>query len=118
MFPAPRVDRVSPGHLVAVVTAADGRDMIVWRWFDAVVLGENTDGSIRLWEPAHGEIAASPRTTYVHQEPGSRAYVSAGLPGAQWWVADIVDRTAPADVELTEVEALFTENDLWAALRL
>ena len=60
MFPSPRVERVSPGHLVAIASSPSGADAVVWRWYDAVVLGtvvpESADGgSVRLWEPAHGE---------------------------------------------------------------
>lgn len=116
MFPAPRLERVSPGHLVAVATAPTGRDVVVWRWHDAVVLGEREDGSVRLWEPAHGEVIAQARASYVKQDPGSRAYASAGLPGAEWWVAGSASG-APhsADVELDDIGALYTENDLWSA---
>ena len=87
MFPSPRVERVSPGHLVAIATGPDGTGVVVWRWYDAVVLGTEDDGSARLWEPAHGEVIAQPRASYGTQDPGSRAYASAGLPGAEWWVA-------------------------------
>jgi hypothetical protein len=38
---------VSPGHLVAVATAPDGSEVVVWRWYDAVVLGEEA-GLTRL----------------------------------------------------------------------
>ena len=116
MFPSPRLERVSPGHLVAVATAPTGTDVVVWRWYDAVVLGHRGDGAVRLWEPAHGEVIARPRASYVTQEPGSRAYASAGLPGAEWWVAGPVGETPHgADVELHEVDALYTDNDLWPA---
>ncbi len=87
MFPSPRLERVSPGHLVAVATAPQGDDAVVWRWYDAVVLGHERDGSVRLWAPGHGEVVARPRTSYKTQPPGSRAYASAGLPSAEWWVA-------------------------------
>jgi gluconate kinase len=70
MFPSPRVERVSPGHLVAVATGPKGIDVVVWRWFDAVVLGTEDDGSVRLWEPAHGEVVALARGSYVQQDPG------------------------------------------------
>jgi len=114
-FPSPRVERVSPGHLVAVATAPDGSDFVVWRWFDAVVLGEDEDGGIRLWEPGHGEVVAERRDGYQHQQPGSRVYASAGLPGADWWVASsVVPDPDRADVELGAVEALYTDNNLWA----
>jgi hypothetical protein len=114
-FPSPRTERVSPGHLVAVATAPDGSHAVVWRWYDAVVLGEE-NGLIRLWEPAHGEVLAQPRRAQPRQ-PGTRAYASAGLPGADWWVAGAAAATAEdADVELDEVERFCTEHDLWNAL--
>lgn len=117
MFPSPRVERVSPGHLVAFATGPNGTDVVVWRWYDAVVLGTESDGSVRLWEPAHGEITAQARASYENQDPGSRAYASAGLPGAEWWVADGAGGDPQsADVELAEVDALYTENDLWSVV--
>ncbi len=117
MFPSPRVERVCPGHLVAIATGPDGTDVVVWRWYDAVVLGTEDDGSVRLWEPAHGEVIARARASYQKQDPGSRAYASAGLPGADWWVADSASG-APhsANVELDDVDVLYTENDLWSAV--
>ena len=42
---------------------------------------------IRLWEPSHGEVLARPRPGHQSPQPGTRAYLSAGLPGAGWWVA-------------------------------
>lgn len=112
-FPSPRTERVSPGHLVAVATGPDGTEAVVWRWYDAVVLGEQ-DKLIRLWEPAHGEVLAQQRPAYVSSRPGTRAYLSAGLPGAQWWVAGPAAAAAEnADVELDEVERLYTEHNLW-----
>ena len=114
-FPSPRVQRVSPGHLVAVATAADGSRAVVWRWYDAVVLGE--DGGLVLAVPAHGEVSAQPRRSLSHYRPGTRAYLSAGLPGADWWVAGAVsDRAENADVELDEVERFCTEHNLWSHL--
>jgi hypothetical protein len=101
------MERVSPGHLVAIATAPDGTDVVVWRWYDAVVLNVAEDGSVRLWEPAHGEVVARPRPSYQKQHPGSRAYASVGLPGAEWWVV------GSADVELDAVAALYTEHNLW-----
>jgi len=114
MFPSPRAERVSPGHLVAIATGPDGTDIVVWRWYDVVVLGTQDDGSVRLWEPGHGEVSAQARASYQEQEPGSRAYASAGFPGAEWWVADSVcNASHTAGVELDEVDALYTENGLW-----
>lgn len=97
-FPRPRVERVSPGHLVAVA----GR-RVVWRWYDAVVVEQGAD-TVTLYEPAHGTVSASPRTARAYAL-GSRAWLSAGLPGADWWVTSPVD--APVEVELDEVVALF-----------
>jgi hypothetical protein len=112
-FPAPRRERVSPGHLVAVAEGTGGSDAVVWRWYDAVVLGSEA-GGIRLWEPAHGEVIAKPRRPEQRYAPGTRAYLSAGLPGAQWWVAGrAVDRAEDADVELNEVERLYTAHRMW-----
>ncbi|HEX5189914.1 MAG TPA: hypothetical protein VFW16_10255 [Streptosporangiaceae bacterium] len=112
-FPSPRTERVSPGHLVAVAAAADGADAVVWRWYDAVIVGEEA-GLVRLWEPAHGEVVAQPRRTERHRPPGTRAYLSAGLPGAEWWVAGAAVADADdADVEMQEVERFCTDHGLW-----
>jgi hypothetical protein len=112
-FPTPRTKRVSPGHLVAVTGVAGGSGVVLWRWYDAVVLGNEAE-SVRLWEPAHGEVVARRRGPQQRHEPGTRAYLSAGLPGAEWWVAGkAVDRAEDAEVELSEVERLYTERGLW-----
>ena len=116
MFPIPRVERVSPGHLVALAAVPDGREVVVWRWYDAVVLNNKDDGTVLLWEPAHGNVIAQARASYQRQDPGSRAYASSGLPDAEWWVSDAADRDPrTVDVELDEVDALYTDNDLWSA---
>jgi hypothetical protein len=116
VFPSPRLERVSPGHVVAVATAPDGADVVVWRWYDAVVLGDEESESVRLWEPVHGEVVAQRRRSHQPYEPGTRAYLSAGLPGADWWVAGAVTaRAEEADVELDEVMRLYTDKELWAA---
>jgi hypothetical protein len=107
---------VAPGHLVAIATLSDGRDVVIWRWFDAIVL-EAVDGQVVLWEPVHGEVVARPRSTSPPPPPGSRAYVSAGLPGADWWLAGgAVSSARFAEVELDEVASFFTENGLWERL--
>jgi hypothetical protein len=112
-FPSPRAERVSPGHLVAVATAADGTEAVVWRWYDAVILGEQA-GLVRMWEPAHGDVVARPRRAGQHRQAGTRAYLSAGLPGADWWVAGAaVAKAEDADVEIDEVERFCAEHGLW-----
>jgi len=114
-FPSPRVERVAPGHLVAVAAGRNTPVVVVWRWYDAVVLGSTDDGAVRLWEPAHGEVVARARSTYVTQEPGSRAFASAGLPGAAWWVTGICgQQPSAASVDLEELVAFYNDNDLWA----
>lgn len=112
-FPAPRMKRVSPGHLVAVADMPGGSTAVVWRWYDAVVLGNEAE-SARLWEPAHGEVVAHSRQPHKRHDLGTRAYLSSGLPGAEWWVAGaVVVHPEDADVELSEVERLYTEHGLW-----
>jgi hypothetical protein len=117
VFPSPRTERVSPGHLVAVATSPSGLEAIIWRWYDAVILGQETEtDALRLWEPAHGEVLAKQRQVRGHR-PGTRAYLSAGLPGADWWVAGaVVAKAGDAEVELDEVERLYNEHDLWNTL--
>jgi hypothetical protein len=116
LFPAPRTERVSPGHLVAIAEVPRGADVVLFRWYDAVVLG-NEAGSVRLFEPAHGEVVARPRRPEQRHDPGTREYLSAGLPGAEWWVAGkAVDRAEDADVELNEVERFYTEHGMWESV--
>jgi hypothetical protein len=70
-----------------------------------------------MWEPAHGEVLAQRRLPHWRPQPGTRAYLSAGLHGADLWVA--VSTTSDgetAEVELAEVERLYTENDLWGTV--
>lgn len=120
-FPRPRAERVAPGHLVAVASTADGSEVVIWRWFDAVVLAEASEddgGQVRLWEPVHGEVLATARDGRHAQSPGSRAYVSAGLEGADWWVTGAaVGRAEDADVDVEEVRRLYTAHGLWSRLR-
>lgn len=114
-FPRPRADRVSPGHLVALLAAAE-ESSVVWRWFDAVVLGTSS-GAVRLWEPLHGEITARPRDADLVLQPGSRAYVSAGLPGADWWLSGpAVSSPEQARVDVAEVRAFYIDHGLWDGL--
>jgi hypothetical protein len=127
-FPSPRRERLSPGHLVALTGWSTGTEsVIVWRWYDAVVLGAEA-GGVRMWEPAHGEVLATRRRDRPGPEPtdstaprgervldpGTRAYLSAGLAGAEWWVAGpVVADARDARVELEEVERFGAEHGLW-----
>jgi hypothetical protein len=121
-FPAPRRERVLPGHLVAIAVPpaaeppaaeAPGIAVVVWRWYDAVVLAGDAE-SVQLWEPAHGQVKARRRQPRQRYRPGTRAYLSAGLPGADWWIAGrAVDNAEDAEVELDEVERLYTEHGMW-----
>ena len=87
--------------------------MVVFRWYDAVVL-DAAGGQVQMWEPAHGQVLATPRRPGHRHQRGTRAYLSGGLAGAQWWLAGPVTATAEeADVELDEVERFCTEHDLW-----
>jgi hypothetical protein len=53
------------------------------------------------------------RRAHQPHEPGTRAYLSAGLPGADWWVAGgAVARAENADVELGEVVRFYTARHL------
>ncbi len=113
-FPRPRMERVAPGQLVALARLAAGDPpSVVWRWFDAVVI-DRSDAGVELWEPVHGSVLAVPRDPGRGYRPGGRAYASAGLPGADWWVAGpAVDRAEHADVDLDAVEQFFTGLGLW-----
>ena len=115
-FPRPRAGRITPGNLVAIAAESDGSEVIVWRWFDAVVVSQ-AGQVVTLWEPNHGTVLAQPRDPQHVYRPGSRAYASAGLPGADWWVAGpAVDRAENAEVELEEVRDFFTTHGLWDGL--
>lgn len=114
VFPSPRVERVSPGHLVLTAVLDGAREVVVWRWYDAVVLRREDGHSVRLWEPSHGEVIARTRPTYRDALPGTRVFASAGLPGAEWWVACGADSRAAPQVEVAEVVALYRNHDLWA----
>lgn len=116
--PTPHTERVRPGNLVATATADDGQPVVLWRWFDAVVIAGADDSRIVLWEPAHGEVTATVRPPLSAAEPGSRVYASAGLPGADWWAAaavPIVPGLSTVPVELDAVLELYRAHDLWSA---
>jgi hypothetical protein len=115
-FPRPRVERVAPGHLVALARfVSGGPQTVVWRWFDALVIDASNSG-VQLWEPHHGSVLAMPRNPGRAYRPGGRAYASAGLPGADWWVAGpAVDRAEDADVDLDAVGQFFADLGLWSS---
>ena len=83
------------------------------RRFDAVVV-EAVASQVKLWEPNHGEVLAQARDPGRSPLPGSRAYLSSGLEGAEWWMAGpAVARAGDADVELSEVQAFLSMHGLW-----
>jgi hypothetical protein len=110
-----RAKSLTPGHLVAVATTPDAAAFIIWRWFDAVVLEQSAE-QVRLWEPAHGEVLAHPRNAHNRYPLGTRAYLSAGLPGAEWWVEGPVGPLEDVDVQLGPVDEFYAEHDLWSGL--
>ncbi len=112
---SPRAKTLTPGHLVAVTDQAEVGPLVLWRWYDAVVLDQSAD-QVRLWEPGHGEVLARSRDDQTRYAVGTRAYASAGLPGAEWWVEGPVAAVDAVDVAMDEVVAFYTENDLWRHL--
>lgn len=111
----PRAKTLTPGHLVAVTETPDAGSVILWRWYDAVVLEQSAD-QVRLWEPGHGEVLALSRNPVVVYPVGTRAYASAGLRGADWWVEGLVTAVEDATVAIDEVLAFYVEHDLWDRL--
>ena len=109
-----RASSLTPGHLVAVTAVAEAAPLIIWRWYDAVVLEQSAD-QVRLWEPAHGEVLARSRRPQNRLRPGTRAYASAGLPGADWWVEGPVG-PGEADVAMDQVHDFYNEHGLWSRL--
>lgn len=112
---SPRAKTLTPGHLVAVTATPDAGRLILWRWYDAVVL-EQTADHVRLWEPGHGEVLAQLRRPEHRYPAGTRAYASAGLPGADWWVEGPVTAIDDVDVALDEVCEFYAEHGLWDRL--
>lgn len=112
---SPRAQSLTPGHLVAVTETPDARSLILWRWYDAVVL-EQSATQVRLWEPAHGEVVAQSRSPQDSYSVGTRAYASAGLRGADWWVEGPVAAVEDVNVATDEVLAFYAEHDLWDRL--
>lgn len=112
---SPRAKTLTPGHLVAVTETPDAGSLILWRWYDAVVLEQSAD-QVRLWEPGHGEVLAQSRTPEGVYRVGTRAYASAGLRGADWWVEGPVTAVQDATVAIDEVLAFYAEHDLWDRL--
>ena len=113
----PRAESLTPGHLVAVTTAGpNAASLIIWRWFDAVVVEQAAADEVRLWEPNHGEVLARPRDPLTRYPVGTRAYASAGLPGADWWVEGLVRSVEEADVAIDPVREFYESHGLWSQL--
>lgn len=103
---------LAPGHLVAVADMGEAAPLVLWRWYDAVVLEQSAD-QVQLWEPGHGEVLARSRDPRGRLSAGTRAYASAGLPGADWWVEGPVGGPA---VAMDQVYDFYAEHDLWRLL--
>lgn len=115
-FPRPRAGRVLPGHLVAITTETNGSNVILWRWFDAVVV-DRTEIGVTVWEANDGIVIAQPRDPHTAYRRGSRAYLSSGLPGGEWWLAGpAVTHAEDADVELEEIRRFYSRHGLWERL--
>jgi hypothetical protein len=56
---------------------------VIWRWYDAVVLGDGAD-LIRLWETHVGDSLRSPRRVQRPRPVGNPGSPFAGLSGADW----------------------------------
>ena len=110
---SPRAKTLTPGHLVAVTDRPEGSSLIIWRWYDAVVLEQSAE-QVRLWEPNHGEVLAQSRSAQYRYPVGTRAYASAGLPGAEWWVEGPVAGVNDADVAMDQVYEFYAAHDLWS----
>ena len=61
-------------------------------------------------------MLAQPRAREDVYAVGTRAYASAGLRGADWWVEGPVTAVEKATVAMDEVLAFYTEHDLWGRL--
>ena len=112
---SPRAKTLTPGHLVAVTDRSEATSLIIWRWYDAVVLEQSGD-EIRLWEPSHGEVQARSRKAHHRYAVGTRAYASAGLPGADWWVEGPAAAVEDADVAMDQVFEFYAAHGLWSRL--
>ena len=110
-----RAKTLTPGHLVALAARPGATSLVIWRWYDAVVLEQSTR-QVRLWEPGHGEVLARSRSPQHRYPAGTRAYASAGLPGADWWVEGPVGAVEDADVAMEPVSEFYAAHDLWSHL--
>lgn len=99
---------------MALATVPNGAEVVVWRWHDGVVIHEDADAGVVLWKPGHGDVVANRRRPKQSYAPGSRAWASSGLPGADWWVEGPASQPMEsAEVELDEVQQLSTAHGLW-----
>lgn len=71
------------------------------------------DRSVTLWEPGHGVVVATPRDPARTYLPGSQAWLSSGLAGADRWVCSPAGGPATeAEVDLDEVAAFLAGHGL------
>ena len=115
-FPRPREGRVAPGNLVAIAGVA-GAELIVWRWFDAVVV-DQAGQVVTLWEPNHGDGRGSAeRSAVTSTDPVAAPMRRPACPARTggWPAPRSTVRRRPA-VDLHEVSDFFTSHGLWDRL--
>jgi hypothetical protein len=61
-------------------------------------------------------VLAQLRDPEYRYPAGTRAYVSAGLPGADWWIEGPVRAVEEADVAMDQVYEFYAAHDLWSRL--
>jgi hypothetical protein len=66
----PRAERLTPGQLVAIASTPEGSQVVVWRWFDAVVL-EDSGGP------------GSPVGAGTRRGSGTAAQLAAAIPAGE-----------------------------------
>ena len=111
-FPVPRRERVLPGHLVAIAER-DGTAVVVWRWYNAVVLDSDPELRPPLGASARRSHRQATLPAGAIRSRDSRLPVGGPARRRLVVAGQAVDRPEHAGVELGEVDRLYTEHDLW-----